>query len=211
MFNELFPASAVPIVNKPLLTFNVPVYALSVLLVPAVNAPVEYNEPAPVSVPTKVPLVTFRVPSLLMVPPLSVVTAVDIPDPRTRLPSDNVPMVLPVPANVNEPPFIVVKYAVPAVMFTVPALNVANNRFAPLLKFVIPAPLNAPIATEPLAAVKARLPALLTLPRDPASVALVPNVPENVADPPEEIVNPLPPLNSVPTARVPVPTFNVPV
>lgn len=181
------------------------------LLDAAVNAPVEYSEPAPLNVPTNAPPVTFRVPLLLMVPPLSAVMSTDVPDPKTRLPSDKVPMVLPVPASVSEPPLIVVKYAVPEVILTVPAFSVVNNRFAPLLKLVIPVPLKAPIATEPLAAVNASAPALLTLPREPAEVAVVPNIEENVAEPPEEMFNPLPPLNSVPTAKVPVPTFKVPV
>jgi len=182
-----------------------------VLLVPAVNAPVEYNDPAPVNVPVNAPPTTFKVPALLMVPPLSVVIAAVTPDPSTRLPSDAVPIVLPVPASVKDPPPSVVKYAVPELMLTVPAFKVVNNKFAPLVKLVNPAPFNAAIATEPPVAVKARLPALFTVPSDPASVALVPNVAENVADPPEEMFNALPPLRSVPTASVPVPTFNVPL
>jgi len=141
---------------------------------------------------------------------LSVVTAADIPDPSTRLPSDDVPIEFPSPASVNDPPLSVVKYAVPAAIFTVPADKVASKRLAPLLKLVMPAPLNDPMATEPLLAVKARLPSLFTFPSEPAEVAVVPNVAENVADPPEEMFNLLPPLNSAPTAKVPVPTFNVP-
>ena len=172
------------------------------LLDAAVNTPLEYNDPAPVKVPTKVPLVTFRVPSLVMSAPLSVVIAADTPDPNTRLPSDDVPIAFPAPASVNDPPLSVVKYAVPALIFTVPEVKVVNKRLAPLLKLVMPAPLKAPMATEPLLALKARLPSLFTFPSEPAEVVVVPNVPEKVAEPPEEIVNPLPPLNSVPTVRV---------
>ena len=181
------------------------------LLDAAVNTPVEYNEPVPLNVPTNAPLATFKVPELLMVPPLRVVIAAVTPDPSTRLPSDAVLIVLPVPASVKDPPPSVVKYAVPELMLTVPAFKVVNNRLAPLVKLVSPAPFNAAIATDPPVAVKAKLPALFTVPSEPASVALVPNVAENVADPPEEMFNALPPLRSVPTARVPVPTFNVPV
>ena len=94
---------------------------------------------------------------------------------------------------------------------TVPWLKVVRSKFAPLVRLVRPEPLKAPIATEPLLAVNDKAPALLTFPSEPAEVAVVPNVPEKVADPPEEMFNPLPPLNSVPTAKVPVPTFKVPV
>ena len=156
-----------------------------------------------------VPEVAFNVPSFVMNPLVNVLT-VAAPV-RFRLPPLKVPIVFPDAASVSEPPLIVVKYAAPPLRLTVPSLKVVSSKFAAPVKLVNPAPLKEPIATEPLIAVKSRLPALLTLPRDPASVALVPNVAENVADPPEEIVNPLPPLNSVPTARVPVPTFKVPV
>jgi len=200
---------SVPTVSVPLLTFTVPVNA--VRLPPKLKVPVEVNDPAPVNVPVNAPPDAVKVPALLMVPPLSVVIAAATPDPSTTLPSDAVPIVLPVPASVKDPPPRVVKYAVPELMLTVPALNVVNNRFAPLVKLVNPAPSNAAIATDPPLAVKARLPALFTVPSDPAEVALVPNVAENVADPPEEMFNPLPPLISAPTDRVPLPTFNVPL
>ena len=128
-----------------------------------------------------------------------------------KLPPPKVPILFPEAASVREPPFIVVKYAAPPLRLTVPALKVVNSKFAPLVRLVTPAPLRALIATEPPLAVNAKFPALLTFPSDPAAVAVVPKVAENVAEPPEEMFNPLPPLNSVPTAKVPFPTFNAPV
>ena len=132
------------------------------LLDAAVNTPVEYRDPVPVSVPTNAPLVTFRVPLLLMVPPFSVVTSTDVPDPSTRLPSDNVPMVLPVPDSVSDPPFIAVKYAAPPLRLTVPLLKVVNDRLPVLVRLVTPAPLNDVRVTDPELVLNERVPELVT-------------------------------------------------
>ena len=158
-----------------------------------------------------VPEVAFKVPSFVINPLVNVLTVTTPGEDTFKLPPLKVPIVFPDAASVSEPPLIVVKYAAPPLRLTVPAVNVVNRRFAAPVRLVVPAPPKAPIATEPLAAVNASAPPLLTLPREPAEVAVVPNIEENVADPPEDIFKALPPLNSVPTAKVPLPTFNVPV
>jgi hypothetical protein len=127
-----------------------------------------------------------------------------------KLPPPKVPILFPVAASVKEPAFIVVKYATPPLRLTVPALKVDSSRFAPFVKLVTPAPLSAPIATEPPLAVNTKFPALLTFPSDPAAVAVVPKVPENVAEP-LVMVRLFPPAKSVPTVKLPLLSVNAPL
>jgi len=79
-----------------------------------------------------VPEVAFKVPSLVINPSVNVLTVTTPGEDTFKLPPPKVPIVFPDAASANEPPLIVVRYAAPEVIFTVPVAKVPNDRFAPL-------------------------------------------------------------------------------